>query len=150
MMAPNSAGDRPWNFVVVRDKSKLQVFAGKYSWAEMFKNAAIAIVVCTLPKNGLMAGSEIIDCSAATENILLQAVKLGFGTCWNGLWVAPEGMEIQYNGKYMVKERINAVNELIGSALFPGEFPFCIIAVGEPGETPKARGWFESEKVRYV
>lgn len=150
MMAPNSVGDRPWNFVVVRDKSKIKAFAANSEDFAMFRNAAIAIVICTSPKEGLLAGAEVIDCSAATENILLQAVELGLGTCWNGLCVSEEAMEMQMNGRYIVKDRIKAVGNLIGDAMLPNEYPFCIIAVGEPDESPGPRGYFEPERIRYV
>jgi nitroreductase len=143
MMAPNSIGDRPWSFIVVSDKDKINAFAKKNDWASMFENAALAIVVCTVEKEGIMAGSEAIDCAAAIENILLQAVELGLGTCWNGLYVNKDSM-------HMIKDRIDAVTELVAGSLPKNEIYFGIISVGNPAENPEPRGWFEPEKVRYV
>lgn len=56
------------------------------------------------------------DLAAATENILIEAVELGLGGCWQS--VAPD------------EERMETVRQIIGA---PQEVcPFCLIALGVP------------------
>ena len=74
------------------------------------------------------------DCGAATENILLEAVTLGLGACWCGV--------------YPRDERIVGFRELFN--INEPKIPFNVIAIGTPAEDPKSRGFFDKAKVTYV
>ena len=73
------------------------------------------------------------DAGAAIENLLLQALDLGYGTCWCGL--------------YPLTDRADAVREILG--LDPAAVPMGVIAVGVPDETPAPRGFYDENKVKY-
>jgi nitroreductase len=74
------------------------------------------------------------DCGAATQNILLEAVSLGLGTCWCGV--------------YPKEERITDFRKLF--KIEEPKIPFCVIAIGAPAEEPASRGFFEEAKVTYI
>ena len=74
--APSANNDRPWHFVVVRDADTRRRLAAVHEWARMLDKAPLVIAVL-----GRGQGHPwwIEDCSAATENILLEAASLGTG-----------------------------------------------------------------------
>lgn len=135
MMAPSACNTRPWEFIVVQNREKLSAVADAHPYAKMLKTASLAIVVVALPetqKEEINMGYYPQDCGAATQNILLQAYSMGLGTCWCGV--------------YPKEKRIAELKQILDI----DGLPFCIIAIGVPDETPKARGSFEAGKVRYI
>ena len=135
MSAPSACNTRPWEFLVVRSREKLDRIMSAHPHAKMLETASLAIVVCALPQaqSGISDGYFPQDCAAATQNILLQAVELGLGACWCGV--------------YPKEARIAELREILelGDLL-----PFNIIALGVPDGQPKARGFFDPAKVRYI
>ena len=127
MMAPSARNGRPWDFVVVRDREKLNAITEVHPYTKMLATATLAIIIC-----GAEADFFPQDCGAATQNILLQAAELGLGTCWCGV--------------YPSKERVESIQRLLGIA----NVPFNVIAVGVPDETVAARGFYDKQKVRYI
>ena len=138
MLAPSACNSRPWRFVVVTRREVLDKLADCHKYAKMLHKAPVAIVICALADE--QAQSEIAkgfwpqDCGAATQNILLQAQEMGLASCWCG--VEPK------------EPIVTAVREIL--ELPEDEIPFNIIAIGEGDEEPKARGFYEAEKVRWV
>ncbi len=134
MMAPSACNTRPWSFVVVTDREKLNEIINVHPYTSMLKTASLAIIVVAHPEAqaGICDGYFPEDCGAATQNILLQAWELGYGSCWCGV--------------YPREERILSITKLLNI----DGIPFNVIAVGVPDEAPAARGFFDSEKVRYV
>jgi nitroreductase len=138
MLAPSACNTRPWEFIVVKDREKLEQIRKKHPNTGMLETATLAIVICALPeaqenvRNGLPKGYYPQDCGAATQNILLAAVELGLGACWCGV--------------YPKEDRIAAIREILGTE----KLPFCVIAVGVPDEEPEARGQYEASKVTYA
>lgn len=91
MMAPSARNTRPWEFVVVENREVLNKFPDIQPYTRMMHTASLAIVVCGRPD--LQQDGNIFwpqDCGAAIENMLLQALELGYGTCWCGLYPAEE------------------------------------------------------------
>ena len=73
MAAPSARNQQPWEFYVTTDKARLQALSGCSPYVGFVKNAGAAIVPC-YRKEGLTAPDyALIDLSAATENILLEA-----------------------------------------------------------------------------
>ncbi|MFA6830779.1 MAG: nitroreductase family protein [Bacteroidaceae bacterium] len=80
LLAPSGRNRKPWNFVVVDSKEKLQELSlCKNSGAQLIAGAALAIVVTTDP---LLADTWIEDASIAAAYIQLQAEELKLGSCW--------------------------------------------------------------------
>jgi len=134
MMAANGGNRRPWEFIVVKDRAKLDRIRDVHQYTQMLETASLAIVLCAPKELEENFGSGILpqDFGAATENILLQAVGLGLGTCWCGV--------------YPREDHIKNIRE----ALDIESLPFCVIAVGVPDEEPDARGFYEEAKVQYM
>ena len=129
MAAPSANNSKPWHFVVVRERAKLDLLADIHPYAKMLRQATLCIVPCGAPS--LDKGYWVQDLSASTENILLAAVGLGLGTCWCG--VHPR------------EQRVKAVRQALG---IPGNIvPFCLIAVGHPAEQKEPRTQYDESRV---
>ncbi len=134
MMAPSACNTRPWEFVVVEDREKLDAIMAIHPYVSMLKTASLAIVVCAKPETqiGICEGYFPQDCGAATQNILLAAKGLGYGTCWCGV--------------YPREERVAEVAKVLGKECTP----FAIVALGVADEEPAARGFYDEERVTWM
>ena len=134
MLAPSACNSRPWEFVAVTRRDVLDEIARIHPYAKMCETAAAAIVVVAVPQEGRPEGYFPQDCGAATQNILLEAVAMGLGTCWCGVYPRDERMA-----------------ELAKLLHIPApKIPFNVIAIGVPDEAPAQRGFFEKSKVTYI
>nr|NQU92686.1 nitroreductase family protein [Bacteroidota bacterium] len=86
MYAPSARNYRPWHFIVVDERKKLDDLSELHPYAKMLKEAPLAIVVCGDKSIEKEEGYLAINCSAATQNILLSAFDLGLGSVWLGLY----------------------------------------------------------------
>lgn len=126
MAAPTAGDKRPWAFVAVTEKARLEKLAEALPYGQMLRKAGAAVVVCGIPKKSFPGREReywVQDCSAATENILLAAEAMGLGAVWIGV--------------YPVTERADAVRKELG---IPGDVtPLNVISVGYPAgiEQPK-------------
>ncbi len=133
MMAPSARNTRPWEFVVVENREVLEKFQDIQPYTGMMKTAFLAIVVCGRPDLQESGGAFWPqDCGAAIENILLQALELGYGTCWCGF--------------YPVEERVKGFQELLEVE----SVPLGAVAVGVADEHPDARGYYDKSRVKYL
>ncbi|MFW5804118.1 MAG: nitroreductase family protein [bacterium] len=97
--APSAHNQQPWHFTVITDKQIMKDLnqatkqemlktenenLKKYTENESFDifYDAPLIIVISGNKSAIV---PIIDCSAATENMLIAAESLGIGSCWIGL-----------------------------------------------------------------
>lgn len=133
MHAPSANNSQPWRFVVVDQRELLDKIPEFHPWSKMLLQAPLAIVVCALVPEGKKFEMWVQDCAAATQNILLAALDLGLGGVWLG--VHPR------------EERVNGIRQLLR---LPADiFPFSIIALGYPAETPTPVDRFDPLKVHY-
>ena len=132
MMAPSAMNARPWEFVVVQNDDIKQAIAAKHPFAKFIPQAPVVIVVCGMPEKERAPGLWPSDCAAATENILIQAQSMGYGTCWCGI--------------HPYEKRGKDLMPIIDVS----STPFCLIALGVPNDTPRMRGFYEPEKVHYL
>ena len=85
MAAPSASNNKPWEFVVITDESKMAKLQSNVKYGKY--NAPAAIVVCanySIARNDAAFKFWIQDCSAATENILIAAAGMGLGAVWTG------------------------------------------------------------------
>lgn len=89
--APSAGNLQPWRFFVVRDRQVKLALARAAADQEFVAQAPVAIVVCAEPDRSARRygrrGTELyclLDCAAATQNLLLAAAALGLGSCWVG------------------------------------------------------------------
>lgn len=137
MHAPSAHGRFPWEFVVIRSGGMLDAAAAAHPYAKFVPEAGTAIVVCgdlvRQHKNG-DAQYWHIDCSAATQNILLAAHSLGLASCWCGIYPVESRME-DFKNLLSLPEHIA---------------PFSIVALGyaAKGQTqPQNR--FDESKIHF-
>lgn len=135
MLAPSARNDRPWNFTVVRKRETLLAITELSPYTQMMKSASAAIVISGIPDPTRPEHEQFWpqDCGAAIENMLLEAVGLGYGTCWCGF--------------YPVMERVAKLQTLLE---IRDATPLAVIALGVPDEAPAMRGHYEAEKVRFI
>ena len=134
MLAPSACNSRPWEFIAITKRDVLDHIVKIHPYAGMCKTASAAVIVVAIPQTGNPEGYYPQDCGAATQNILLEAVSMGLGTCWCGV--------------YPREDRIKAFREYF--KIEEPKIPFCVIAVGAPDENPDPRGSFEASKVSYI
>lgn len=133
MCAPSASNIRPWHFIVVRDKDMLEKLSKTHKYAYMVKNANIAIIVCGDYTLHTHKDYWILDCSAATENILIEATELNLGAVW--VAVFPR------------EERINYVRDLL--KLPENIMPLCIVSIGHPAEKPDIPDRFDKSRIHF-
>lgn len=134
MMAPSACNRRPWEFVVVEQQDVLAQIMEIHPYTQMLQTASLAIIVCGRPdcQEGICEGFWPQDCGAAIENLLLQATELGYGTCWCGC--------------YPVMKRSEALQKILDVT----GIPLAVIAVGKADEAPKARGFYDASRVKWI
>lgn len=133
MCAPSARGAKPWHFIVVRDKESLNKLSYAHQSAYMIKDASVAIVVCGDLREQSYRDYWVLDCSAATENILLEAVQLGLGAVWVAVY--PRNERIIY-----VKNILSIPDEIV---------PLCVIPIGYPAESPEPKKTYDESKIHY-
>lgn len=130
MYAPSGANRQPWHFIVITDRALLDAVPEFHEYAAFLRQAPLAILVCADEKIS-RPGRWIMDCSAATQNILLAAHALGLGTCWIGIQPEPA--------------RIEGFCKLFN--LPPEIQPVSLVAVGHPAEVPDQPERFKPERI---
>ncbi len=129
MAAPSAANRKPWHFVAVTDRAKLNELAERHPHGKMLAQAAAAIVVCGDPQ--ISERFWVHDCAAATENILLAITALGLGGVWLGV--------------YPGDNREAAIREVLG---IPKEINvLSMIALGHPAEQKEPRTQYDETRV---
>jgi nitroreductase len=134
MCAPSACNSRPWEFVVVENAELRREITKVHPYCRSLPDASMAIVVCGRPEALPDAPGEGFwpqDCAAATQNILLEAVGLGYGTCWCGLY---PNMELA---------------DTIAKLLDVSSVPLSLIIVGVADERPNRRGLLDPARVQY-
>jgi nitroreductase len=133
MYAPSARNKRPWHFIVIDDREVMKKIMKVHPYSSMLAEASHAIVVCGDDKIENGPGYYKLDCSAATQNILLAAHSMDLGAVWLG--VEPRG------------ERIKAVSSILGLPMHI--HPLSIVSVGVPVKIPKEiPERFEPERIR--
>ncbi len=133
MYAPSARNRRPWHFIIVDDKEVLKKIMKIHPYSAMLSEASHAVVVCGDEKLENGPGYYKLDCSAATQNMLLAAHAMDLGAVWLG--VEPR------------KERITGISSIL--ALPDHIHPLSIVSVGVPVKIPKeVPERFEPEKIR--
>jgi len=133
MYAPSANNRRPWHFIIVDEREILDKIMKVHPYSSMLSEASHAVIVCGDEKLENGPGYYIIDCSAATQNILLAAHALGYGAVWLG--VEPRS------------ERKHAIRQIFG--LPDHIYPVSIISIGVPVKIPeKIPSRFEPVKIR--
>ena len=134
MSAPSAANERPWHFVVIRERSLLDAVAKFHPYARMITQAPLAILVCADPQLERSKGFWVEDCSAATENILIEAQEIGLGSVWLGI--------------YPREDRVENMRRIIAG--MPEHIvPFALLPVGYPAEFKRSSDRWDDSRVHH-
>jgi nitroreductase len=134
MAAPSASNERPWQFIVLDDRSLLNGIAKIHPYAQMLKEASHAVVVCgDMRCKKFEEDFWAQDCAAAAENMLLMVQELGLGAVWLGV--------------YPVLERVAGIRELLD--LPENIVPFAVISLGYPAEKKDAPDRFDEKRVHW-
>lgn len=137
MAAPTAVNRQPWAFIVIDKVDILEALAEQLPYAKMIDKAPVCIIVCgDLNKTFKSDGAVdywAFDCSAATENMLLQAEAMGLGAVWTALY--PENDRVQ-----LVKKMLNIPDHLI---------PMAAVPIGYPSGHERSKNKYKVENVFY-
>lgn len=135
MAAPSSRNVQPWRFFVVEDQRLLKALSEQLPTAGMVGHAPLAIVVCADTTSGNPTEEQrpnwIMDCSAATQNLLLAAHAQGLGAVWTGV--------------FPYQERIRVVSQVL--ELPAHMVPLSLIPIGHPLKESKPKDKWDPQKV---
>jgi len=133
MYAPSAVNCQPWHYIVIDDRALFAKIMEVHPYAKMLEDAQSAILVCGDEKLQHSDGYWIVDCGAATQNILLAAHAKGLGAVWLGL--------------HPREERKKKIKELFQ---LPGHVqPFSLISLGWPAEEKDIPDRYNSERIHY-
>ena len=134
MASPSAINRQPWEFYVIKNK-ELQEKIRNTSPAWQ-RNSTLLIVVAGNKDLFIKDNEEywIEDCSAAIENMLLEATNLGLGSLWCGV--------------YPNKDRILELTKLIN--LPSNHIPFGLIHFGYPNENNEPRTQYDENKIHII
>ncbi|WP_291586604.1 nitroreductase family protein [Bacteroides sp.] len=130
MAAPSGKDQRPWEFIVVTERASLDSMAAALPYAKMLTEARYAIVVCG---DSTRSSYWYLDCSAATQNILLAAESLGLGAVWTAAY--------PYEDRMQVVRKYTALPENI--------LPLCVIPFGYPATQQQPKQKYDEKKIHY-
>ena len=133
MAAPSAGNQQPWEFYVVTDREALRELSECSPYAGMLREAPLGIVVCCKGDCKMPEYAQI-DCSAAVENLLLEADFLGLGAVWLG--IAP------------LQERMDAAGKILGIPEYLYAYSF--VACGYPAEEKEQQDRYDEGRIHYV
>ena len=129
---PDHGNLTPWHFVVVEEREELIKLSKLHPHAAMLPEAAFAVILCADPSlQKYRFDFWIQDCSAAAENMLLEAEHLGIGAVWLGV--------------YPNEERIKTMRPVFD---IPDEIEiFCLLSFGYPEFKKTAKDRWDGSRV---
>ncbi len=131
MNAPSANNGQPWQFVIIDDRRKLDAIPQFHPYSRMLLEAPAAILVCGDTHIATDGDYWVQDCSAATENILLEIADQGYGGVWLGV--------------YPREDRIAGMRKLLN--ISDHIVPMSLIAVGHPAETKAPKNLFDETRI---
>ena len=130
MAAPSGRDLRPWELIVIQNRSTLDSMAAELPYAKMLNKAPMAIIVCG---DSIRSSYWYLDCSAVSENILLAAESLKLGAVWTAA--------------YPYEDRINTVRKYTN--IPENIIPLCVIPIGYPNGSQSPKNKFDEKKIHY-
>lgn len=131
--APSAGNQQPWQFVILDDQKIFDEIIEIHPNSKMLKNAKKAILVCGDLNLEKYKGYWVLDCAAATQNILLAAHSKKIGSCWIGI--------------YPREERIKKLQKLLKTP--DNIIPFSLISLGYPAEEKHMVERYDESRVHY-
>lgn len=135
MSAPTAVNVQPWAFVVVTDRKTLDKLCDNLPYAKMLDKAGAAILVCGIPDKDELYSKDywVMDCSAATENILVAAHAIGLGSVWTAVYVDMDRVKT-------IREILNIPSNII---------PLNVLPIGVPNDSGQPIDKFKEENIHW-
>lgn len=133
MSAPSAGNSQCWEFFVINNRKLLDEIPKFHLNAQMVLEAPLAILVCADISREKYKGRWMLDCSAASQNILLAAHTKGLGAVWVGIY--PE------------ESRMNGMTELLNLPV--NIKPVSLIPIGYPAEEKSPSKRFDKNKIHF-
>ena len=134
MAAPSAYNEQPWEFIVVRDKNKIEAASKINKYASWAGNVSVGILTCVdNEKVKHQKGYGIIDVSIATQNILLAVHALGLGASWTGIY-PNESLLPLFSEEFKLPENI---------------IPLAYVPIGYPKKPLSRKDAYKPERIRY-
>lgn len=134
MQSPSAGNQQPWEFYVVKDKSKIAELSKVSEFSGCAANAQVVIVPCEKKSGARFPELVEIDNAIATENILLEAVEQGLGAVW--LAVAPFEDRIA-----KARKALSVPENLV---------PFALVPLGYAAKEQNQQNRFDEKKIHMV
>ncbi|MFX1520568.1 MAG: nitroreductase family protein [Promethearchaeota archaeon] len=133
MAAPSAVNQQPWHFIVIKDRQILDEIPKIQPYSRMLRDVSVAVVVCGDLNLEKAKGFWVLDCSAATQNILIAAQAKGLGAVWLGF--------------YPREERTKSLQKLLG--IPEHVIPFSVIPIGYPAEQKPPANRYNESRIHY-
>ena len=131
MYAPSAVNKQPWHFIVFRSQETIEALIEIHPNASMLKHASAGILICFDQHLQHDEGYGPVDCSAATQNMLIAAHGFGLGACWVGI--------------YPRQNRIELLHKML--KLPEHVIPFAVISIGFPNEERNKPQRFQKDRI---
>jgi len=146
MAAPSGRDLRPWQMVVMTDKSQYEtVFEGNFNMQKFMESGAV-IILCadttfTAPTRDNPDGPAVTqvnqmwrdDLGAVTENLLLAAEAYGLGACWTACYPYPDRMD-------PIKKALQLPSTVV---------PYAVVPIGYHDGTTQPKDKWDPARVHY-
>lgn len=132
MYAPSAMNKRPWEFIVIRDENVLKQICDIHPNASFAPMAKTVVVVCE-DTAAEFDGCGPIDVALASENLMLAAHALGYGSCYCKI--------------YPDVDRALKFQKLLH--LPEAVMPAGLIVLGTPAVMPEQPDRFEANKIHH-
>jgi nitroreductase len=133
MCAPSARNKKPWQFIVCQNPQTLDILSERHPYAQMLKDASLAILVCGDKSLDDNESYLLQNCAAAAQNILLATHASELGAVWLGI--------------HPREERILMCKEIFELPDFI--LPIALISIGIPNEEKPKNNRFDETKVKW-
>jgi len=133
MAAPSANNLKAWQFVAITQRERLNQLAEIHPYGKMLQQAPAALLICGDSLLQPNIGYLLLDCAAATQNVLLAATALKIGSVWLGV--------------YPREQRMNDIKVLLN--IPENVVPIALVALGYADEKKAANDPWMPEKIHY-
>ena len=144
--APSAVDRRPWQMVVMTDKSQYEtVFEGNFNMQKFMESGAV-IILCadttfTAPTRDNPDGPAVTqvnqmwrdDLGAVTENLLLAVEAYGLGACWTACYPYPDRMD-------PIKKALQLPATVV---------PYAVVPIGYHDGTTQPKDKWDESRIHY-
>ncbi len=133
MYAPSARNQQSWQFMIIDDRKVMDKLSKVSENLSLIAKLPMVIGVFGDSELSTTPDYWVVDCAAATQNILLAAHALGLGSVWMGVYPR--------ESRYLPVKKVLELPSNIT--------PFSLIGIGFPIEKPEFPERFKLERIRH-